>query len=115
MWGKGKEDAGTGNLSIHTAYIHAGKAFRVYAGHIDQTGIGQSEHGSRWTARYALLQVGQDYLRAEWSVRHFEVGDSGGGADLIGFLACCTPLCHVIEVADDVVFEVEAAGGRRYA
>ena len=91
-WEKGKEDAGTGNISLHTAYIHAGKAFRAYAGHIDQTGIGQSEHGSRWTARYALLQVGQDYLRTEWSVRHFEVGDSGGGADLIGFLTYYAPL-----------------------
>jgi hypothetical protein len=40
-------------------------------------------------------------LLAKWSVRHFEVGDSGGGADLINFLTCCAPLCHVIEVADD--------------
>jgi hypothetical protein len=38
---------------LRTADIRASEAFRAYAGHIDQTGIGQTEHGehgSRWTA-----------------------------------------------------------------
>ncbi len=31
------------------------------------------------------LQVGQGYLRTEWSVRLFEAGGSGGGAGLTIF------------------------------
>ncbi len=37
------------------------------------------------------LQVGQVYLCTEWSVRLFEVGDIGGGADLISFVTRCSP------------------------
>ncbi len=45
------------------------------------------------------LQVGQGYLRTEWSVRLYEVGDSGGGAGLTIFSTCHTPQCRVIEPA----------------
>jgi hypothetical protein len=31
-WGKGKEDMGTGNISINTAYIRASEAFRAFSG-----------------------------------------------------------------------------------
>jgi hypothetical protein len=75
--------------SLRTADIRASEAFRAYAGHIDQTDVGQTEHGIRWKARYALSQVEQGYSRTGWSVRLFEVGGSGGGADLIRFLAYC--------------------------
>jgi len=35
------------------------------------------------------MQAERAYSRTEWSVRLCEVGDSGGGADLTGFLTNC--------------------------
>ena len=40
------------------------------------------------------MQAEQGYLRTGWPVRLCEVGDSGGGADLIDFLTNCVPQGH---------------------
>jgi hypothetical protein len=44
-WEKGKEDSGTGYLPFHTAFTHAGEAFRRHTGQKDQKGVGRTEHG----------------------------------------------------------------------
>jgi hypothetical protein len=126
-WGKRKEDAGTGNPTLHTARDCVGKAFGWCTGRKDQKRVGRTEHARghlpygarvfstlkcrqrRVTAGGATLDpgLGGDTEKAtlEWMIEALKHARARGQTMLVGYLE---------EVADEVAFEVEATRGRTF-